>query len=78
MSPNLLPSRVALLALYPPLDSISAPTVDTGAAAFYLGRQPQTLREWACRQSGPVAPLRINGRLAWPTAKLREILRGAL
>jgi hypothetical protein len=59
---------------YPPIESITRPTVETAAAAFYLNRQKQTLREWAYSEKGPVRPIRINGRLAWPVAALREVL----
>ena len=59
---------------YPPIESITRPTVETAAAAFYLNRQKQTLREWAYLDKGPVRPIRINGRLAWPVAALREVL----
>jgi len=59
---------------YPPIETITRPTVDTAAAAYYLNRQKQTLREWACFDKGPVRPIRINGRLAWPVAALREVL----
>jgi len=75
---NSWPSATSAAAIFPPLEAVTSPTVPTAAAAFYLGRTPQTLREWACRQTGPLSPLRINGRLAWPTAKLRQILRGAI
>lgn len=50
------------------------PTVATAAAAHYLNRRPQTLRGWACLENGPLRPLRINGRLAWPVADLRLLL----
>lgn len=46
----------------------------TSEAAFHLNRAPQTLRLWAMRESGPLRPIRINGRLAWPTAELRRVL----
>jgi hypothetical protein len=59
---------------YPPIESITRPTVETAAAAFYLNREAQTLREWACLEKGPIRPIRINGRLAWPVAALREVL----
>jgi hypothetical protein len=60
-----------------PLDSESRRTVDTATAAFHLNRRPQTLRIWACNENGPIRPLRINGRLAWPTAELRRVLQVA-
>lgn len=59
---------------FPPLEQVNRPTVDTAAAAHYLNRRPQTLRGWACMENGPLRPLRINGRLAWPVAQLRRAL----
>ena len=59
---------------FPPLERVSAPNVPTAQAAHYLGRRPQTLRIWAMgRVPAPIKPLNIGGRLAWPTARLREI-----
>lgn len=57
-----------------PLRSLTKPTVGTEDAAFYLNRRPQTLRGWACFGCGPIKPRRINGRLAWPVSRLRELL----
>ncbi len=59
---------------FPTLESVTRPTVDTAAAAYYLNRKPQTLRCHACKGDGPIRPLRINGRLAWPVAELRRVL----
>lgn len=59
---------------YPPLEREARAAVDTDCAAFHLNREPQTLRVWACKESGPIRPLRINGRLAWPVAELRRVL----
>ena len=57
-----------------PLDRETRAALPTAEAAHHLGRQPQTLRGWACRDDGPLRPLRINGRLAWPVAELRRVL----
>lgn len=57
-----------------PLELVSKPTVGTAQAAFYLDRQPQTLRGWACLENGPLRPIRINGRLAWPVAEIKRVL----
>lgn len=46
----------------------------TPEAAFHLNRAQQTLRLWAMREDGSLRPLRINGRLAWPTAEIRRLL----
>lgn len=59
---------------YPTLDLVTSPTVITEQAAYYLNRKPQTLREWACREHGPLRPIRVNGRLAWPVSELRRVL----
>ncbi len=60
---------------FPTLESVTRPTVETASAAFYLNRQQQTLRQWACFDgTGPLRPIRINGRLAWPVADIRRIL----
>lgn len=59
---------------FPPLELVNRPTVPTEQAAFYLLRRPQTLREWACREHGPVRPIRVNGRLAWPVAGIKAAL----
>jgi len=48
--------------------------VDTRTAAHHLNRAEQTLRIWACRENGPLRPLRINGHLAWPVADIRRLL----
>jgi hypothetical protein len=59
---------------FPPLESVTRPTVDTTAAAFYLNRRPQTLRGWACTEQGPLRPLRCYGRLAWRVADIKRVL----
>lgn len=56
------------------LDRETRTAVDTATAAYHLSRQPQTLRAWACLENGPLRPVRIHGRLAWPVAELRRVL----
>ncbi len=58
---------------FPPLELVTSPTVPTEQAGYYLNRRPQTMREWAMRENGPLRPIRINGRLAWPVSELRRI-----
>jgi len=59
---------------FPPLALVTKPNLTTGELAYYLNRRPQTLRGWACNEDGPIRPLRINGRLAWPVSELRRVL----
>ena len=56
------------------LDRETRPAVDTATAAHYLNRRPQTLRNWACHEDGPIRPIRVHGRLAWPTAEIRRLM----
>lgn len=58
-----------------PLSQETRVSLTTAEAAFHLNRAPQTMRLWACHESGPIRPLRINGRLAWPVSELRRLLR---
>lgn len=58
------------------LDREARTAVETACAAHHLTRRPQTLRGWACREDGPIRPIRINGRLAWSVADLRRLLGG--
>lgn len=65
-----------LLKQFPPLDQEPRSHIPTPPAAYYLGRKDQTLRAWACLENGPIRPVRINGRLAWPVAQIRALLSG--
>lgn len=60
--------------LFPPLADETRHAVDTACAAWHLGRKPQTMRCWACKDDGPLRPTRVHGRLAWPVAELRRVL----
>lgn len=62
---------------FPPLTLETRTHVTTEHCAFLLSRKSQTLRAWACLENGPLRPMRINGRLAWPVAELKLLLLGA-
>jgi hypothetical protein len=61
-------------ATFPPLEQVTRPAINTEQAAYYLNRKPQTLRSWACLQTGPLQPINVNGRLAWPVSAIRKML----
>jgi hypothetical protein len=65
-----------LIASYPGINAEVRTTLPTAAAAFYLNRRPQTMRSWASLEDGPILPIRINGRLAWPVAGIKQLLSG--
>jgi hypothetical protein len=60
--------------LITPLDREPRANLPTPEAARHLNRAQQTLRLWAMRENGPLRPIRVNGRLAWPVADLRRLL----
>jgi hypothetical protein len=60
------------------LDGETRSAIPTHEAAFHLSRAKQTMRLWACQENGPIRPIRINGRLAWPVAQLKGLLGGAV
>ena len=57
-----------------PLAQETRTAITTAEAARHLNRAQQTLRIWSMREDGPIRPLRINGRLAWPVSELRRVL----
>jgi len=57
-----------------PLAQESRAALPTPEAARHLNRAEQTLRLWAMREDGPLRPMRINGRLAWPVTDLKRLL----
>jgi hypothetical protein len=57
-----------------PLDLDVRACLPTSEAAHHLNRSPQTLRLWACHDTGPLRPIRINGRLMWPVADIKQLL----
>jgi hypothetical protein len=60
---------------FPRIETETRIAVDTATAAHHLNRRPQTLRAWSCNESGPIRPIRIYGRLAWPVCEIRRLLR---
>lgn len=71
-----IPATSAAPQTYPPLDQETRSHIPTAPAAFYLLRKPQTMRAYACLENGPILPVRINGRLAWPVADIKRLLNG--
>jgi hypothetical protein len=57
-----------------PLAQETRVALPTSEAAWHLSRAEQTLRLWACEDSGPIRPVRLHGRLMWPVARIRELL----
>ena len=62
---------------FPSIEHETRSHVGTACAAFWLNRNPQTLRGWASYENGPLRPTRVNGRLAWAVATIRALLNGS-
>lgn len=61
---------------FTPLELETRTAIPTAEAAHHLNRKCQTLRAWACLENGAIRPVRINGRLAWKVADIRNLLAG--
>jgi hypothetical protein len=59
---------------FPPLEQVTKPNLTTAEAAFYTGLRPQTLRLHACKQTGPLRPIRFCNRLHWPRAAVAALV----
>lgn len=61
---------------FPSLSLETRTHISTAHCAFLLNRKPQTLRTWALYGSkGPLHPIRVNGRLAWPVSGIKQLLK---
>ena len=72
-----LPTISTLQSIVPLLEEKRS-ALPTREAALHLSRAEQTLRIWACTESGPIRPIRINGRLAWRVDDIRALLAGGV
>lgn len=57
-----------------PLHLETRTALPTPEAAAHLNRAQYTMRRWACYEEGPIRPVRVNGRLAWPVAEIKRVL----
>jgi len=56
-----------------PPGEITPLLIDTNTAAYYLGLQPQTLREWSTKRTGLLSPVKIGNRLRWRLADVQKL-----
>ncbi len=57
-----------------PLNQEMRSALPTAEAARHLNRSSGTLNWWSCTGKGPIKPLRVNGRLAWPVAEIKRLM----
>ena len=60
----------------PPLELVTKPNLTTAEIAYYTNQVENTWRIHACRETFPegLRPLRIGGRLNWPTKGAKRLL----
>ena len=58
---------------FPPLEEQTKPLLTTKEYCFYLNFQEQTAWIHACKQTGPVRPVKIGRKLGWPTKAVKEL-----
>lgn len=58
---------------YPPLERVTRPVLTTKELCHYANIAEQTAWVWACKESGPVRPIRVGRRLGWPTAAVKKL-----
>lgn len=61
---------------YPPLVLVTKPNLTTAELAYYSDLSKQSWRQKACYDTAPegLRPLRVCGKLAWPTAGAKKLL----
>lgn len=59
---------------YAPLQEVTRTHVSTAEAAYYLNRRMQTLQKWSSLGTGPITPVRVMGRLAWPVGEIKKLM----
>ena len=61
---------------YPPLELVTKPYLTTRELSYYTNMQPQSWRVKACygTTGEGLRPLRVCGKLAWPTAGAKKLL----
>ena len=60
-------------ATFLPLEAQTKPLLTTKEYAHYLNLQEQTAWVQACKQSGPVRPVKVGRMLGWPTKAVKQI-----
>jgi hypothetical protein len=68
-------NAAALVQNYPPLATVTKPNLTTAELAYYSNMAEQTWRVKACYDTAPegLRPLRVCGKLAWPTAGAKKL-----
>ena len=59
---------------FPPLEEVTKPLLTTDEYCHYSNYKKQTVWLHASTERGPVRPIRVGGRLGWPTKAVKQLL----
>ncbi len=59
-----------------PLNEEKRSILTTKEAAFHLNKAEQTLRIWACKENGPIRPIRVGAHLGWKVEDIKKLIGG--
>ena len=65
--------RAVLEPQFPPLELVTKPNLTTKELCHYSNIAEQTAWVWACKETGPVRPIRIGRRLQWATKAVKQL-----
>jgi predicted DNA-binding transcriptional regulator AlpA len=65
-----MPKRVEQ---FPPLEEVTKPILTTNEFCFYTTLAKSPAWFWASSEKGKVRPVRIGGKLGWPTRAVKEL-----
>jgi hypothetical protein len=74
--PTWMPATGPPYCQFPPLETVTKSHLTTRELSYYTNMQPQSWRVKACYDTAPegLRPLRVCGKLAWPTAGAKKLL----
>ena len=59
--------------IYLPLEDVTKPLLTTSEFCHYTNLAKQTAWLWACKENGQIRPVRIGGKLGWPTKEVKYL-----
>lgn len=58
---------------FPSLETVTKPNLTTKEFCHYANLAEQTAWLYACKETGPIRPIRIGRKLNWPTNEVKKL-----
>ena len=68
-----MPVKYVPPADFPPLETVTKPNLTTKEFCHYTNLAEQTAWLYACKELGPIRPIRIGRKLNWPTIEVKKL-----